>query len=150
MTLAIIILDDETTDEAVAEFATKLKPGIREILRRGTKTSSGDLADSISVHVENRNVIRISSSEDYAVALDRGTRSRIMWSLINKIVPLKLPGGTTIFRRVTLASLIRGKWRYPGTPGLNFIEKGAQLAQANTEGQIGYRIQKPPPVVATV
>jgi len=144
------MLDDEMTDEAVAEFASKLKPGLREALRRSTKTGSGDLADSLSIHVEGRKVIRITSSARYAVALDRGTRSRIMWGLINKVVPLKLSGGTTIFRRVTLSSLIRGKWRYPGTPGLNFVEKGAQLAKAFTDSPVGYRIQKPPSVVATV
>ena len=150
MTLALIMLDDDTTDEATAEFADKLKPSLREVLRQGTKSGSGSLADSLSIHVENRKVIRITSSAKYAAALDQGTRSRIMWGLINKIVPLKLSGGTTIFRRVTLSSLIRGKWRYPGTPGLNFVEKGAQLAKARADSPVGYRIQRPPPVVATM
>lgn len=147
MTLALIIIDDETTDEAVQEFVDKLKPGLAEAIRMTAKNPHGDLAESLSVHVESRKVIKIETSSKYAEAVDRGTRSRQMWNLINRVVPLKLPGGTTIFRRVSLNSITKGKWRYPGTPGLNFVEKGAQLAKAMTELPINFEIRKPPPVV---
>jgi len=150
MTLAIIVMDDETTDEAMDEFVSKLKPGLSEALRLGTKKGTGSLAEDLAIHVDGRRVIRIESSKKYAEALDRGTRSRQMWSLINKVVPLKLPGGTTIFRRVSLDSIIKGKWRYPGTPALNFVEKGARLAKANTELPVSFEVRKPITVVGIV
>lgn len=147
MTLAVILVDEDATDEAVAEFVDKLKPGIREILQHGTKSSSGELADSLAIHVENRRVIRIESSAKHAGSVDRGVMPHAMWYLINKVVPLKLPGGTTVFRRVSLESIIKGKWRHPGTTGLNFVERGAELARARMELPLRFRMQKPPPVV---
>lgn len=147
MSLAIILIDEETTDEAMSAFVNNLKPGLHEALRLNTKRGTGDLAESLAIHVDSRRVIRIESSKKYAAALDRGTRSRQMWYLINKVVPLKLPGGTTIFRRVSLDSIIKGKWRHPGTPGLNFVEKGVRLAKAMTELPVGFQVQKNPQVV---
>jgi len=146
MSLAIILIDEGTDDEAIAEFVSKLKPGLQEAIRLNAKHSTGALAESLSVDMDMRRVIRIESSKEYAAEVDRGSRSRMMWGLINKVVPLKLPGGTTIFRKVSLTSLIRGKWRYPGTQGLDFVEKGAELARARMSGPIGFRIQRTPSV----
>ena len=66
--------------------------------------------------------------------LDQGIQPRIMWELEGKTIPIRLPGGETIYRvakdvgktvltrdetgRITGSKV---KWRHPGVPPMNFI-----------------------------
>jgi hypothetical protein len=143
MSLAIIIIDENASDEAIAQFKERLKPGIADAIRNVCKNPTGNLADSISLHEEGLRTIRIVSSADYADEVESGSRPRTMWNLINRVVPIKL-SGTTIFRKVTLKSILEGKWNYPGRPGKEFVEKGANLARKSMDHPISFRIVKPP------
>jgi hypothetical protein len=149
MALAIIVIDEDASDEAIAQFKENLKPGISEAIRNVSKSPTGKLADSISIQEEGLRVIRVVSSAPYADEVDSGSRPRTMWNLINRVVPLKL-SGTTIFRKVTLKSILEGKWHYPGTPGKAFVEKGADLARKKMDRPISFRIVKPPLTVIDV
>ncbi len=149
MSLAIIVIDENASDEAIAQFKERLKPGIGEAIRNVCKSPTGNLADSISIHELGPRTIRIVSSADYADEVESGSRPRTMWNLINRVVPIKL-SGTTIFRKVTLKSILEGKWRYPGTPGKAFVEKGANLARKRMDHPIAFRVVKSPLTVIDV
>lgn len=43
-------------------------------------------------------------------------------------VPIKLPNGAIIFRRITFKSIYEGKWRSPARPGLKIIETAIKYA----------------------
>lgn len=143
MALAIIVIDENSSEEAIEEFRDKLKVGIAEAIRNVCKSPTGNLSDSISLQYDGLRTIRVVSSASYADEVESGSRPRIMWNLINRVVPIKL-SGTTIFRKVTLRSVLEGKWRYPGTPGKAFVEKGAALTRKKMEHPISFRIVKPP------
>lgn len=149
MPLAIIIINESASDEAISQFRERLKPGISEAIRNVCKSPTGRLSDSISIHSEGLRTIRIVSSADYAKDVESGTSPRTMWHLINQVVPIKL-SGTTIFRKVTLKSILAGKWHYPGTPGKSFVEKGANLARKSMDHPISFRIVKPPLTVVDI
>jgi hypothetical protein len=149
MPLAIIVIDEGASDEAIEQFKKKLKPSIAEAIRNVCKNETGKLADSISIQEVGQRTIQIVSSVPYADEVESGSRPRTMWNLINRVVPIKL-SGTTIFRKVTLKSILEGKWNYPGTPGKFFVEKGANLARKEMEQAISFRIVKPPLTVIDV
>jgi hypothetical protein len=150
VSLAYIVMDPDVPSERIEEFVGRLPAAISEAIRLNAKKDSGNLADSIEVNLEGRRVIRISSSLPYAKAVQEGTSPRVMWNLINRVVPLKLPGGLTVFRKVSLKSILSGKWRYPGTAGLQFVEKGAQRAKAAMSGPVGFIIKKTPTMVIDI
>jgi hypothetical protein len=127
-TLAVIRLNDEQSDDVMTDFAGRIVKGIREVLYR-TVRGTGELSRSIRAQVYGKEIV-VQSDTPYAKTLDQGTRSRVMWSLINRVVPIKLRDGTTIFRRVTAESIRRGKWRVSPHQGLEFVEKGVELARA--------------------
>lgn len=141
MNLGVIVLDESTSEEAVEQFAARLKPSLRQALELVCKETSGKLAQSLDIVPEGPRVLRVVSSLEYGKSVDRGGSPRVMWNLINRVVPLKL-NGTTIFRKVTLNSLLRGRWRYPGTAGKGFVEKGAALAKAGMDLPVQFRVVK--------
>jgi hypothetical protein len=149
MPLDILVIDENASVEAIAQFKENLKPALSDAIRNVCKSPTGRLADSLSIHEEGPRTIRIESSVDYADEVDSGSRPRIMWNLINRVVPIKL-SGTTIFRKVTLKSILEGKWHYPGTPGKDFVEKGAALARKKMDQPISFRVVKPPLTVIDV
>jgi len=149
MSLAIIIIDEDASEEAIAQFKERLKPGISDAIRNVCKSPTGNLADSISIQDIGPRTIRVVSSAPYAEEVDKGSRPRIMWNLINRVVPIKL-SGTTVFRKVTLKSILEGKWQFPGTPGKAFVEKGAHLARKKMDEPISFRVVKPPLTVIDV
>jgi len=149
MSLAIIIIDENASKEAIAQFKERIKPGIAEAIRNVCKSPTGNLAESISIHEEGLRTIRIVSSAQYAEEVESGSRPRTMWNLINRVIPIKL-SGTTVFRKVTLKSILEGKWSYPGTAGKLFVEKGANLARKRMDQPISFRVVKPPITVIDV
>jgi hypothetical protein len=126
MILAVIDLK-EPNPKLLEELAADSVRGIREYLRIHTR-GSGDLSESIRANVYGKQVI-VESDMPYAASLDRGTSSRrTMWNLINKVIPLKLKDGRTIFRRVTLSSILRGKWQHGPKLGTDYAIRGIELA----------------------
>jgi len=144
MPLAIIKFTEEQTPEIKAEFAQEVESGIRAFLRRNLKNPTGRLEDSVRSYVYGKHIV-VDSDVPYAKEVDQGNpRSRVMWNLINRVVPIKLGGGRTIFRRVTLDSILRGKWRQAPRAGLNFVERGVDIARSrmSIRAQISVIVQK--------
>lgn len=128
-TLAIIKFTEEQSPGVMEDFSEEVVRGIRDYLYKKTK-GTGRLASSIKAQVYGKQIV-VESDVPYARAADQGfVRSRSMWGLINKVIPLKLRDGTVVFRRVTLESLLRGKWRTRPRPGLEFVERGVELARS--------------------
>lgn len=129
-TLAIVRFAEEQSPDVLDDFSGEVILGIRDYLNRNTKRGTGVLADSIRAVVYGKDIL-VESDLPYAKAVDQGfVRPRSMWSLINKVVPLKLGSGTVVFRRVTLKSLLSGKWATRPRPGIEFVEKGVELARS--------------------
>lgn len=128
-TLAIIKFTEKQSDDVLEDFSKEVVRGIRDYLYKSTH-GTGRLASSIKAQVYGTHIV-VESDLSYAKAVDQGfTSPRSLWSLINKVIPLKLRGGTVIFRRVTLESLLRGKWRTRPRPGLRYVERGVELARS--------------------
>lgn len=144
MPLAIITFTEEQSPEIKKEFAQEVETGVRAYLRRNLKNPSGRLEESIRAFVFGKHIV-VDSDVPYAKEVDQGNpRSRVMWNLINRVIPLKLGGGRTIFRRVTLDSILRGKWKQAPRRGLNFVERGVDIARSrmSTRAQVSVLVQK--------
>jgi hypothetical protein len=129
MALAVIRFSGDTDDDVIEEFAGKVEAGIKAYLVRNTKKGSGVLAESIRSYVYGKEIV-VESDAPHAKVMDKGSQGKVMWSLINKVVPIKLGDGRTIFRRVTMESIARGKWRQGPRAGLEFVRRGIDLAKS--------------------
>lgn len=129
VTLAVIRFSEEQTPDVLEEFADASAAGIRQFLGMHTR-GTGRLAASIRALVYGKHIV-IESDLPYAESVDKGERfSRTMWNLINRVIPIKLQSGKVIFRKVTLESIIRGKWSVRPRPGLDYVKKGVELARS--------------------
>jgi len=144
MPLAIITFTEEQPPEVKEEFAQEVTKGIKGYLHRNLKNPTGRLEQSIHAYVYGKH-IAVDSDVPYAKELDQGRKtSEVMWNLINRVVPIKLDGGRTIFRKVTLNSILRGKWKRSPSPGLNYVERGVEIARSrmSIRAQINVIVQK--------
>lgn len=93
------------------------------------KNSDGSkLAESVSAYVENGTIIIHSEYAHFKYQND-GVRSHTMWYLMGKTVPIKdTATGKIIYRKVTLNSFLKGKWRHKGYDGKHYIESGINQA----------------------
>lgn len=127
-TLAIIRFAETPPAGSAEDFADNALTGMREYLATHTR-GTGALAQSLRATVYGKQIV-VESDLPYAKAVDKGfSSSKTLWGLITRVIPIKLKSGTTIFRRVTANSLLRGKWSTRPRPGLGFVEKGAELAR---------------------
>ena len=111
-------------------IAVDVTQGIREYLAGNLKHRSGQLEESIKSVAYGREIV-VESDLPYAKSLDRGSKtSNVMWHLINKVVPLKLRDGRTIFRAMTMDGVRRGKWRTKPKMGVDFIGRGVEIARS--------------------
>ena len=144
MPLAVIKFSEEQSPDVVQEFAEEVEGGIKAWLAQNTH-GTGKTAKSIRAHVYGREII-IESDVPWAETLDRGSHeTRVMWDLINRVVPIKLKSGRTIFRKVTLESIRAGKWRQKPREGLDYIRKGIELARSgmSLRAQLDFVVEKP-------
>lgn len=94
------------------------------------KRPTGAYAASLRSRVEGRAVVWWSDVS-YAQAIEFGVRPHQMWHLLDKTVPLTLyKNGTEmkIFRKVSLRSLLAGKWLHPGYPGKYIMKHGVETS----------------------
>jgi hypothetical protein len=129
MPLAVIRFTDDVDEDVLESFAEKVEAGIKAYLMRNTKKGSGVLAESVRSYVYGREII-VESDAPHAKVMDKGSQGKVLWSLINKVVPIKLGDGRTIFRRVTMESIARGKWRQGPRVGLEYVRRGIDLAKS--------------------
>jgi hypothetical protein len=144
MPLAVIKFTEEQSDDVLEDFAEEVRIGIAEYLNEHTR-GTGRTADSIRAHVYGKEIV-VESDVPWAKVLDEGSfDSRVMWHLINQVVPIKLEGGRTIFRKVTLESIQAGGWRKKPQVGLDFVRKGIERARSRTSlrAQLDYVVEKP-------
>lgn len=142
--LATIIFTRDHPEEAMEDLANRSREGIQAWIRRHIG-KTGKLENSIKASVYGRHIV-IESDAEYARAVDQGIMSsRPMWHLINRVIPLKLRGGRTILRRVSLESLLNGKWIQKPRPGVDFVRKGLDLAKSMVsfdEDQVDFQVVK--------
>ena len=144
MSLAVITFTEEQSPEVKAEFAKEVETGVKAFLHRNLKNPTGRLEESIKAYVYGKHIV-VDSDVPYAKEIDQGKKTtEVMWNLINRVVPIKLGGGRTIFRRVTLDSILRGKWKQSPRPGLNYVERGVEIAKSrmSVRAQINVIVQK--------
>lgn len=129
--LAIVTFSEDPPREVLERVRAQLEQSVREAAASNTSpTSSGALPRSISATIFNDNTIVIDSDKTWAKYVDEGTSGVTLFSLIGKIVPLRLKSGVTIFRRVTLEAISRGRWRIPPRAGTHFVQEGMLTALA--------------------
>jgi hypothetical protein len=71
--------------------------------------------------------VRITSLVAYTYWLNNGVRPHQMTYLLNAkgAIPIGTSGGT-IFRRPSVASMLKGGWRHPGRPATHFFEQSIE------------------------
>lgn len=99
---------------------------------------------------------------DYMYYQEVGTKSRVMWELAGKTIPIQLPDGTTIFRKATAQNIGRRRitsrnekgqivtsklsWWHPGIKPKRFASAGMQQAwqefSASIDSNKAYEIIK--------
>lgn len=84
------------------------------------------LAEQISATVHGRAIIVRTESAAVA-AIEKGQRSRVMYDMVGRTVPIRTKTGATIFRKVTIEAIARGKWHRKSIPGKRLVEKAAQM-----------------------
>jgi len=132
--LAIITFSEDPPLEVLERVIAEVESSVKKAVRTSSKHSSrGGLADSIKVYQALQGIV-IDSDKEYARLVNEGHGEHVMYNLIGKVVPLKLTSGVTIFRRVTLEAIQRGRWRSPGRAGKDFVRRGVQDAVAKSGG----------------
>jgi len=132
--LAIITFSEDPPQEVVERVIATIEKSVKDEVRRSSRHNSpGGLADSIKVYMSLEGIV-IDSDKEYAKLVDEGHGSHTMMNLIGKVIPIKLTSGITIFRRVTLEAISRGRWRVPGRAGTDFVRRGVQNAVAQSGG----------------
>lgn len=106
---------------------------IKRLMKGGAlKNPTGALESSVQSKIEEGAVIWFSD-KPYSKAIEKGMQPRQMMGLIGKTVPLmivKSGGQTKVFRKVTLRSILTGKFSHPGFPGKHFFQRGIQIAMS--------------------
>lgn len=106
---------------------------IKEVMSSGIfKHPTGALMNSISGYIIHDEII-IYSDKRYARAQEFGVKAYQMWHLLGKTVPLKVwmpyrSDPDTVFRKVSLKSLMNGGWTHPGFAGKYFMRQGIDRA----------------------
>ena len=115
--LSILIKFDimgELRNEVMRELR-KLDP------KRIFKNSTGALLNSISSYMIQDRLV-FTSYKEYFGAQEYGNKERTMWYLLGKTIPIGgKGGGTPLYRKCTLKSIMNGGWRYPARPGKYFL-----------------------------
>lgn len=129
--LAIVTFSSDPPAEVLERVRSQLESSVRSAADSSiSATASNALPDSIHATIVNENTIVVDSDKTWAKFVDEGTSGATLMSLIGKIVPLKLKSGTTIYRRVTMEAIQRGRWRIPPRAGTNFVQEGLLKAAA--------------------
>lgn len=145
MPLAVITFTDPVSQDKMEEFAGEVVIGIREFLSRNVGRRTGRTEESIKAVAYGRQIV-VDSSVAHAKSLDRGSwSSKVMWHLINRVIPLKLKDGRTIFRAVSQDSIRRGKWRTQPRQGLDFVRKGIDIAKSkgSLRSRLNFVVNRP-------
>jgi hypothetical protein len=145
MPLAVITFTNPISQDEMGEFADDVVLGIREFIYRNAKQRTGKTEESIKAMAYGRQIV-VDSSLPHAKSLDRGSQSsKVLWHLINRVVPLKLRDGRTIFRAVSLDSIRRGKWRTQPRQGMDFVRKGIEIAKGkgSLRSRLNFVVSKP-------
>lgn len=126
--------------EMALEFARDFAPKV-----------SGKMAKNLFYKVDFSNKkVSLGGAEKYTNAVEYGVKPHVMWQLMGKTIPMRVPGphgGTQLmFRRATLHSyynrivarnpkgqiyaggVVSGAWRHPGSKGQFFMQRGLQAA----------------------
>lgn len=130
--LAIITFSEDPPKEVLERVRAQIEKSIRQ--RADAVISphaSNALPASIHAHVVHGRAIVVDSDKTWAKYVNEGTAGSTLYSLIGKVVPLRLKSGVTIFRRVTEEALRRGRWHIPPKAGTNFVSGGVQAAMAS-------------------
>jgi hypothetical protein len=138
--IAYLIRWEEANAYFAKELATRIKANIADYL-----VMSGYPIDTVRRWL---NEIQVEYAPGYVAVrlrsrtlrfVEFGTRASKPKAESRRPVPIRLPNGTLIFRRVTYKSLMKGAWRRPARPGrfivreaiLNTIQDYAILAETN-------------------
>ncbi len=138
---------DEDDREA---WAAIVQQNIRKFAPRRTGYGAGTIEVDMS-QGEGFEVVAEITMVDYMEMLNRGYEGFIMRGLIGKTIPIKLPGGQTIYRKATEENvgrhqitardessgrIMRGNkpyaWRHPGVKARRFVEQG--IAESKRQG----------------
>jgi hypothetical protein len=129
--LAIVSFSDDPPEEVLERVRRQLEASVKEAANSSISAGASDaLPKSMHATIINSNTIVIDSDKTWAKYVDEGTSGSTLFSLIGKIVPLRLRSGVTIFRRVTMEAISRGRWRIPPRSGTNFVQEGMLKAAA--------------------
>lgn len=91
-------------------------------------------ANSLYLVVKDRS-FSIMSNDPHIDIADKGVRPHIMRYLEGKTIPF-VDGDQIRFRTATADGFVRGKWKHPGLPGLNFVERSAKAARSQIIGSL--------------
>lgn len=123
--------------------------GVRQEIEHVVEDAAGQEAQQSLRFAVSGSALVVSTTSPAVAAMEHGTPPRTMASLMGKVIPLRTPRGV-VFRRVTLRSLARGGWRYPGTPPKELLREAIQRYEhknlrAHLLGQEdGSRVSLPP------
>lgn len=95
---------------------------IAVLMQQGwSETTIRNMLSKIQITALGNSVV-IKSKDKALNMLELGRRASRPRKESSKSVPIRLPNGQIIFRKITFKSLLEGKWRVPARPGLKLIE----------------------------
>lgn len=125
--LAVIRIEDPRADEAsVLDFVRGVEREAKNLYR---EKGPAEIAASLRARLSMGNVVVVESDVPYAEGIEQGQPARVMWSVLNKIVPLKLKSGRVIFRRASLKSFLKGKWTRKPVLGKHLVSEAVRRYQ---------------------
>jgi hypothetical protein len=88
-----------------------------------------EIASSLRARLSLGNIVVVESDVPYAEGVEQGQPARVMWSVLNKVVPMKLKDGRVIFRRASLKSFLKGKWTRKPVLGKHLVSEAVRRYQ---------------------
>lgn len=98
---------------------------------KGGPRAAHSMARSIHFSYDEASAsVTLYSTKSHLEYHDEGVKPQQMLWLLNarRPIPLRIGGGTVIFRWATRASMRRGSWWHPGIPAKNFVARGVDSA----------------------
>ena len=123
--------------EVLGRIASRMQEAIRSYL--SSRFPGKRFSSSVRVYAVGDR-IAVELDDKFLKALNDGTKPRIMSNLVGKTVPIRTESGV-VFRKVTAASIARGGWRHPGTPGEHFVEQEASAVLEDSTEEVSSMLE---------
>ncbi len=129
-TLAIVRLNEDIDPPTLREFVAGVEQEVQQTYAEAGVSPS--IVDTLRAYISGKAIV-VEGSHPAAEAIEHGTKPRVMWELLNKVIPIKTESGVTIFRKASMKSFLRGGWTRSHVPGKHLVPQAVRRYQGHAD-----------------